>query len=276
MTRRIIAAAGTLAMAAALVILWIARLSIPGDHYVSELGAPGMPTAGWFEVTLLLIASGGSLIAWAGRGIRSRPRVLALWAPAVSLWISCGFFLIDSQVTCTPGCPVPVGPAFTWQDFVHTLSAVLAFGIAAWAIAQCAFAVGHVALRRFSLVSAIALLAISSAGGLMSLLHWQADFGSRLELAATTIGLVWILVFGTTLAVGPVSAAAHRGQQLLGQHDQTMDLVLVPVDPPALRLGADGDEPVVLLPDHEGALGTDHVLLPPHLPQVVARDAAPR
>src|SRR5690606_14512793 len=39
---------------------------------------------------------------------------------------------------------------------------------------------------------------------------------------------------------------------------------------------AHGHEVVVLLPHHERALGAQHVLLPPDLPQIVARDAAPR
>ena len=248
---RIIALAGTLCMAAALVTLWIARLSVHYDVYVSELGAPGMPTAQVFQIVLLLIVVGGALIAWAGRGIRSRGRIVRWWTPSISLAAASAFFLVDSQVTCTYGCPLPVGATFTLQDFVHTLAAVLAFAAASWAIFQCAFAVGHPALARFSLIAAIAVAAVSTAGGLMSLLRFEAVLGSRFELLATTIGLAWVVVFGASLTV----SASHGLQKLVGQPDQPVDLVVVPVHPPALGLAADRHEGVVLLPDDERPVG---------------------
>jgi hypothetical protein len=253
---RLIALAGTLCMAAALVILWIARLTLPYDLFVSELGAPGMPTAQVFQLVLVLIVVGGALIAWAGRGIRSRARILRWWRPSASLAVASAFFLVDSQVTCTYGCPLPVGATFTLQDFVHTLAAVLAFAAASWAILQCAFAVGHPALARLSLVAAFAVAAASTAGGLMSLFQFEAVLGSRFELLATTIGLAWVVVFGASLALGRrAESAAHGIQKLVGQADQPVDLVVVPIDPPALGFGADRHEGVVLLPDDEGAVG---------------------
>jgi hypothetical protein len=186
-------------------------------------------------------------IGWAGRRIRSRPRILNLWAPSTSLFVSCGFFLIASQVTCTAGCPVPYGPLFTWPDFIHTTAAVIAFAAAVFTILQCAFAVGHRALRIFSLAAAILVAVIAGAGGLMSLFDFYATIGSRLEFIATTIGLAWISVFGLVLAL-------ERQQQLVGEHHEPVDLVLVPVDPAALGVGVNGDEVVVPLPDDEGAL----------------------
>jgi len=249
---RIIAVVGTLCLAAALVALWAARLSVPYDLYVSELGAVGMPTARVFEVVLLLIGGGGALIAVAGRRIRSRARILRWWPPSISLAVASAFFLVDSQVTCTANCPLPWGATFTLQDFVHTLSAVLAFAAASWTILQCAFAVGHPALARFSLVAAIAVAAISLAGGLMSVFHFEVVLGSRFELVATTVGLAWVVVFGASLAVG---SAAHGIQKLVGQADQPVDLVVVPIDPAALGLDPDRHEGVVLLPDDQGAVG---------------------
>ena len=191
--------AGSVCVLAALVIIWIARLSA-GDVYVSELGARGQPTAGWFEVALLLIAFGGSLIAYAGRGIRSRLRVLRAWAPAVSLWIGCAFFLVASQVPCTTGCPLPVGASFDWEDFVHTLVAVLAFAAACWAMLQIAFAREQGRLAGVSLAAGIGVAVIAGAGGILSLARFQTDFGSRLELAATTIALGWLFALGAVLA----------------------------------------------------------------------------
>ena len=277
MTRRVFAGIGTLALLAALVALWVERLSIPKDVYVSGMGAAGMPTARAFQLTLLLIALGASLVAWAGRDIRSRPRWLAVWTPAVSLWLAAGFFVVDSQVPCTPGCPVPIPgtPWFTAQDFVHTLAAVLAFAAASWAMMQCALAVGHRMLRRFSFVAAIAVATISIAGGLMSMFDFYAELGSRFEIVATTIGLVWIVALGVSLVFGRPSLPAHRDEHLLGEHDEPVDLVVVPVDPAALGIGVHRHEVVVPLPDHERSVGSEHVLLPPHLPQVRPGDAAP-
>jgi hypothetical protein len=254
-SRRALLVVGILAVLAALTIIWAARISIPRDVYVSELGAAGMPTARWFQVGLVLVVIGGVAIGWAGRGIRARPRLLDLWSPSTTLFVSCGFFLIASQVPCTAGCPVPYGRLFTWPDFIHTTSAVIAFAAAVFTILQCAFAVGHRVLRMFSLAAAVLVAVIAGAGGLMSLLNWHANEGSRLEFVATTIGLGWIVVFGIVLLAGP-GRALQRAQQLVGEDDEPVDLVVVPVDPPALGVGVQRDEVVVPFPHDERALGT--------------------
>ena len=56
---RLLAVVGIAGVVAALVIIWAARLTIPRDLYVSELGAAGMPTARAFQVALVLIVIGG-------------------------------------------------------------------------------------------------------------------------------------------------------------------------------------------------------------------------
>lgn len=190
---------GCVFVVAALAIIWAARMTVPRDLYVSELGAEGEPTARWFMVALLLIVAGGSLIAYAGRRVRSSVRWLALWTPAVSLWVACGFFLFASQVTCTAGCPLPYGPTFNLQDFLHTLAAVLAFAAACWGMLQTSFARGHRVLARLSLASAILVAVIAGTGGLLSLFRFQQAFGSRLELVATTIAIAWVVMFGGVL-----------------------------------------------------------------------------
>jgi hypothetical protein len=191
---------GSILVVTALVIIWVARESTHRDLYVSELGARGEPTAHWFQAALLLIVAGGSLIAYAGRGIRSRVPILRIWTPAVSLWIGCGFFLVASQVTCTSGCPLPVGPSFTWQDLTHTVVAVLAFAAACWAMLQTSFAHGHRALAAFSLATGLAVAVIAGTGGIFSLARFDTSFGSRLELAATTIALGWLVILAAVIA----------------------------------------------------------------------------
>jgi hypothetical protein len=210
---------GCLLVAIALVIIWTARLSIPRELYVSELGAEGMPTEHWFQAALVLVVVGGAAIAWAGRGVRSRARVLSAWSPAVSLWVACGLFLFASQVTCTAGCPLPYGDTFNLQDFLHTLAAVLAFAAACWAMLQSAFARDHRALSVFSATTGILVAVIAGTGGLFSLFRFQQEFGSRLEFVATTLAIGWLVVFGAVLAARLLRrqpSGAHELQQAVG------------------------------------------------------------
>lgn len=195
------AVTGCVLVVAALVIIWVARMSVARELYVSELGAEGMPTSKWFQIALVLIVIGGSTIAWAGRHVRSSARILRAWTPAVSLWIACAFFLVASQVTCTSGCPLPYGDTFTMQNFLHTLAAVLAFAAACWAMLQTSFAREHVLLARLSLATGILVAVIAGTGGLLSLFQFQQVLGSRLEFVATTIAIAWLVVFGIVLAV---------------------------------------------------------------------------
>ena len=204
---------GSLLVLAALAIIWGARLTIPRELYVSELGAQGMPTAEWFRVALLLIVVGGSLVAWAGRRIRSGARILSAWTPAVSLWVGCSLFLFASQVTCTSGCPLPYGDTFTWQDFSHTLAAVLAFAAACWAMLQSAFARGHRVLAALSAVTGILVAVIAATGGLFSLFRFEQELGSRMEFVATTLAIAWLVLFGVSLAAGilkPTQAVTEK------------------------------------------------------------------
>lgn len=256
MVDRFIAASGTLLVLASLVIIWVARLGVPRELYVSELGADGEPTAAMFERALLLLVAGGLAIAWAGRRIRSRAPVLRWWRPSVSLAITSTLFFVASQVPCTSGCPVPrFGPDLSWQDLGHVSAATLAFAFAAWAMLQCAFAVGHAAIRRFSLIAAISVAGIAATGGLMSVLDFYPWFGSRLEFVATTLGIAWVAVYGVALAFERRSVlATHGTQQVVGEHDEATDLDVVTVDPAALGFARDGDEFFVSFPDDESSL----------------------
>lgn len=248
----LLAILGCVLVVTALVIIWGARLTVSRSVYVSELGATGEPTAGWFQVALLLIVGGGSLIAWAGRHIRTLAPLLRACTPAISLWIGCAFFFVASQVPCTIGCPMPYGPRFNWQDFTHTTVAILAFGAACLAMVQVSFAVGHRSLRWFSLACGATVAVVAGAGGLLSLLHFHANFGSVLELAATTVALGWLAAFG--VAAGRRSGM-QKFQQSISESDQLMDLVVVPVHPFHARLGVDGHKIDVLLPHDERAFG---------------------
>ncbi len=211
------AAGGCVLVIVALAIIWGARITVQREIYVSGLGAEGEPTAKWFQVALLLIVAGGSLVAWAGRRVRSSVRILSAWTPAISLWIGCAFFLFASQVTCTAGCPLPYGSTFTVQDFSHTLAAVLAFAAACWAMLQTAFARDHKVLAALSLSMGILVAVIAATGGLFSLFRFQVALGSRLEFIATTLAIAWLVVFGAVLAVRAArSLPGEQSEQAVG------------------------------------------------------------
>ncbi|MGL4339107.1 MAG: DUF998 domain-containing protein [Rhodoglobus sp.] len=197
---------GCLMVVVALAVIWAARLTVDRELYVSELGAEGMPTADWFERSLLLIVAGGSSIAWAGRHVRSGARVLRAFTPAISLWTACGFFLLASQVTCTPGCPIPYGDTFVLQDFIHTLAAVLAFAATCWAMLQTASVRHSRLLARSSLAIGTIVAVVAATGGLMSLFRFYAVIGSRFEFIATSLAIAWLVLFGVMVAVNRAHA----------------------------------------------------------------------
>ena len=201
------ALAGSALISAALVLIWVARAEFGGTQvYVSELGGTGASTAHQFEIALLLVVAGGALVAFAGRDVRSRVRLLAFWAPSVSIWIACGFFLIASQVTCRAYCPVPTMSPFDFQDFTHITCAVIAFLAACWAMLQSAFAHDHRVLSRFSLTMAIAVGVIAGIGGILSLLQFDTAVGANAELAATTLAILWVVVYGSVIAASRIRA----------------------------------------------------------------------
>jgi hypothetical protein len=207
------ALAGSALISAALVLIWVARAEFGGTQvYVSELGGTGASTAHQFEIALLLVVAGGALVAFAGRDVRSRVRLLAFWAPSVSIWIACGFFLIASQVTCRAYCPVPTVSPFDFQDFTHITCAVLAFAAGCLAMLQTAFAVGHRVLAGFSLAIAVAVAVVAGLGGILSLARFDTEVGGYAEFTATTLAILWVIVYGVSIAASTV-----RGQRDLGE-----------------------------------------------------------
>ncbi|MFP7834584.1 DUF998 domain-containing protein [Marisediminicola sp. LYQ134] len=205
------ATAGSALVVLALAVIWSARSTVNRSLYVSELGADGEPTAGWFAFALFLLVVGAASIAWAGRDIRSTAPLLRRWTPSASLGIAAAFFYLASRVPCTSGCPLPLGDTFTLQDLVHTLAAVLAFAMACVAMLQASCAVGFPRLRRMSLGAAISVALIASTGGMLSLLRFGTDIGGMLELVATTIAIAWLAVYGGSIARSRLPHGASPG-----------------------------------------------------------------
>ncbi|WP_334150662.1 DUF998 domain-containing protein [Microbacterium sp.] len=211
LSRTAAAIGGSVLVGVALTIIWSARLTTDRTLYVSGLGADGEPTAAAFELALLLLVAGGFAVAWAARGLRSTLPWLSAWSPSLSVAIASSLFLLASQVPCTSGCPLPVGPTFTWQDLIHTTAAVLAFALAAIAMLQVSFVEGRPVLRLLSLGSGVSTAVIAAAGGILSLLQYRTDIGSILELVATTIGMGWLMILGfaTAHAYGSAPVREH-------------------------------------------------------------------
>jgi len=203
--RRVSAAAGALLFLAALAVLWESRLSVGRDVYVSEMGAPGEPTADRFRLALIAIAVGAVLLAVASGRVRAPWRPLVLASPALAFLVSSAMFGVAAALPCTPGCPTPLTPESTPRDLVHIVAAVLAFAAAGLAMLEYSFAPGHAALRRVSRLCCVAVIVIAGAGGLMSLFRLWTGLGGWFELIATTIALCWAVALGTLLAGRPAA-----------------------------------------------------------------------
>lgn len=205
-----------------LVVLLAARFSIGTSRwvYVSEMGAPDLPTAGAFRIALLLVAGGGTLIAAGAWSVRVR--LFRAVRPAVAILLAAACFALASQVTCTAGCPLPVGPAFSWQDLIHTCAAVLGFAAACMAMLQLATAQERPAVARLSLGAGIAVALVAGTGGILSLLRVWLRLGGTLEFVATAIAVLWLAVVGLALAredlsAGRASRAHGRGSVAAGR-----------------------------------------------------------
>jgi len=194
--RRVAGPVGAVLALAALAVVWAARLSIPDAVYVSQLGTPSLPTADAFNAALLLLAVGAGFVAVAVRGTRATSRVLGAWSASVTLAAAGAAFAVASRVTCTDGCPVPLTPGATFQDLVHVTAAVLGFAGAAWAMLQVGWSDASRAVRLGSRVAAAGVAATAAAGGALSLLAFHTDVGAALELAATTVGILWLAALG--------------------------------------------------------------------------------
>lgn len=198
---RLVLLVGAFATLAGLALLLAARISINRFIYVSEMGAVGEPTAGVFQIALLLVAVGAILVAVNATHLRARARILALWTPAFSLLVGGAAFIVASQVTCTSRCPLPVGDSFTWQDFIHTVTAVIGFAAACTAMIQLASVRDHPGLARLSLWSAVTVAVVAGIGGILSLARFAVVVGGLMEFAATTIALLWLVIFAVSLAL---------------------------------------------------------------------------
>jgi hypothetical protein len=209
--------------ATGLTLIWVARLSAGRYLYVSELGAIEEPTAELFRWAMTAVAIGAAItaVAMPAGSLSPRGRAFRMLPPALVLLVAAGAFAVASQVTCTQYCPLPVGPAFTWQDLVHTLSAVIGFAGASWVMLQVASDARLRRLARFSLVAAFAVAGIAATGGILSLLRFGTEVGGLLELVATTVALAWLVGLSAFLSLETLRSAATGSRPASAAHPAT-------------------------------------------------------
>ncbi|NQX13226.1 DUF998 domain-containing protein [Microbacteriaceae bacterium VKM Ac-2855] len=235
--RRILLRSGAVIVLAGLVVLLVARSTLRQAVYVSEMGAAGMPTSTAFSAALLLVAAGGAMVAVASRAVRSRLRLLSRWLPSTSILVASLCFAFSSQVTCTAGCPLPVGASFTWQDLLHTSAAVIGFAAACVAMLQVATAEAQPRVARLSLAAGVLVAVIAGAGAILSLLRMSMGVGGTLEFVATGIAILWLAAYGLSLSGvdEPITAPARSTVQRGSPHAAGRDPGRAPAPAPMLR-----------------------------------------
>lgn len=213
-TRRSVAQAGLGAAAAfsSAVLIWVCRLWDPSVHYVSQLGATGMPTAPLFNLALLLLAIAAVLV---DRALQSEADVYRVGWPVATTLLACGLcFGVASAVTCSPGCPVPFTPGALPQDLIHITFAVVGFVLAIVAMGQVAVIRRRPLMRAASVLTLVAVGATSFTGAMIALFRGDTVLGGNLEFTAATLAIAWFGVFGAQVAME--KRAAVRGTGFTG------------------------------------------------------------
>lgn len=194
----VLASIGGAAAFLSAVLIWLSRLWDPTVHYVSQLGATGVPTAPVFNTALLLLGIAAVLV---DRAVLHRPDVYVVGWPIAATLVVCGAcFALASVVTCSPGCPVPFTPGALPQDLIHISAAVLGFALAIVAMAQVSLLRRRPWMRAASLATLIAVGVTSFTGAMLALFRGDTVLGGNLEFTAATLAIAWFGVFGLQVA----------------------------------------------------------------------------
>lgn len=220
----VLATGGGIAAFVSAALIWLSRLWDPTVHYVSQLGATGMPTAPVFNSALLLLGIAAILV---DRAVLRRPGAYVAGWPIAATLVACGLcFALASVVTCSPGCPVPLTPGALPQDLIHISAAVLGFVFAIVAMAQVSTLRRRPWMRAASIVTLVAVGISSLAGAMLALFRGDTVLGGNLEFIAATLAIVWFGVFGlqvaadhraTTVDAGGTGGGAPRDRATVGE-----------------------------------------------------------
>ncbi|MDQ1137903.1 putative membrane protein [Microbacterium sp. SORGH_AS 1204] len=175
-------------------LIWVCRAGDPSVHYVSQLGATGMPTAPLFNLALLLLAIAAVLVERAA--VARGDDYVAGWPVATSLLMCGACFGVASVITCSPGCPVPFTAGALPQDLVHISFAVLGFVLAIVAMGQVAALRRRPWMRAASVLTLVAVGAASFTGAMIALSRGDTVLGGNLEFTAATLAIAWFGLFG--------------------------------------------------------------------------------
>lgn len=184
-------------------LIWVCRAGDPSVHYVSQLGATGMPTAPLFNLALLLLAVAAVLVERAA--LARGDGYVAGWPVATTLLVCGACFGVASVITCSPGCPVPFTDGALPQDLVHISFAVVGFVLAIVAMGQVAVLPRRPWMRGASVLTLVAVGITSFTGAMIALFRGDTVLGGNLEFTAATLAITWFGVFGLQVA------ADHRG-----------------------------------------------------------------
>lgn len=207
----VLATVGGVAAFASAGLIWLSRLWDPSVHYVSQLGATGMPTAPVFNSALLLLGIAAVLV---DRALLHQPvSYVAGWPIATTLVICGACFALASVVTCSPGCPVPFTEGALPQDLIHISAAVLGFVLAIVAMAQVASLRRRPWMRGASVATLVAVGVTSFTGAMLALFRGDTVLGGNLEFTAATLAIAWFGIFGLQVAADQRNPRRSAGDE---------------------------------------------------------------
>lgn len=179
------------------VLLWLAwrRAGSPGlAGYLSQLGATGEASAGFYRLAVLCVAGAAAAMSAAWR-LRS-PGLEA----AGLLALSAVLFVVSAAVPCAPGCPIPIRDGLTTPaNFVH-------FGVSAAALALAVGAMTSVGcyyrdpvLRQISAGAARVATILYGVLSALVLLVGHSVVNGTVERLLALVAVGWLVASGLRL-----------------------------------------------------------------------------
>jgi hypothetical protein len=210
---RALAAASLLATVAGVAAMLVAAANTPGyrwEDYLSEMGVPGQPASGTYQLGLWLIALGVVLLGTVLRPVGALVPMLA-----------CAAFVVGSAaVPCSPGCPVPPrAEGVTAQDVAHVAVSAAALAAASvgilliaagqrWTGALAALSPSRTAVGSIRTGSAVAVALTAGGMAVTAVALLVSGHGlvhGVVERVSVGVALCWLFAVSLRIAVVPRS-----------------------------------------------------------------------
>jgi hypothetical protein len=187
-----------------LALAW-RRAGAPGfGDFLSQLGADGQPSAGYYRLAVFCVAGAAAMMALAWR-LRS-PGLNA--AGLLALAAVC--FVVSAGVPCAEGCPIPVRDGYTTAaNVVHFSVSAGAFGAAVGAMASVGSYYRDPVLRRLSAVTARVATLLYGALSVLLLTAGHVPVNGILERLLALVALGWLVA--CALRLGHRRVVGQRG-----------------------------------------------------------------